>query len=118
MLCSMLMSPQLPFFAIFNRLLVCELNQSVVVSSLQNYCFCNGHYRHYGLKLTLLHKASFYGKGRRYVQTSVSLDTSDGVIPVNKILGPSLFSEAAGLVEFLSKMDQQIFMYLLLYHFC
>ena len=55
-------------------------------------------------------------KGRRYVQTSVSLDTSDGVIPVNKILGPSLFSEAAGLVEFLSKMDQQ--MYLLLYHFC
>lgn len=47
-------------------------------------------------------------KGRRYEQTSVSLDTSDGVIPVNKILGPSLFSEAAGLVEFLSKMDQQI----------
>ena len=37
---------------------------------------------------------------------------------MNKILGPSLFSEAAGLVEFLSKMDQQIFMYLLLYHFC
>ena len=57
-------------------------------------------------------------KGRRYVQTSVSLDTSDGVIPVNKILGPSLFSEEAGLVEFLSKMDQQIFVYLLLYHFC
>ena len=57
-------------------------------------------------------------KGRRYVQTSVSLDTSDGVIPVNKILGPSLFSEAAGLVEFLSKMDQPMFMYVLLYHFC
>ena len=57
-------------------------------------------------------------KRKKDVQTSVSLDTSDGVIPVNKILGPSLFSEAAGLVEFLSKMDQQIFMYLLLYHFC
>lgn len=57
-LCSMLMSPKLPLFAIFNRLLVGELNQSVVVSSLQNYCFYNGHYRHYGLKLTLLYKAT------------------------------------------------------------
>ena len=57
-LCSMLMSPKLPLFAIFNRLLVGELNQSVVVSSLQNYCFYDGHYRHYGLKLTLLYKAT------------------------------------------------------------
>ena len=57
-LCSMLMSPKLALFAIFNRLLVRELNQSVVVSCLQNYCFYNGHYRHYGLKLTLLHKAT------------------------------------------------------------
>ena len=51
----MLMSPKLALFAIFNRLLVRELNQSVVVSCLQNYCFYNGHY---GLKLTLLHKAT------------------------------------------------------------
>ena len=41
-----------------NRLLVCKLNQSVVVSGLQNSCFYNGQYGHYGLVLTLLHKAT------------------------------------------------------------
>ena len=41
-----------------NRLLVCKLNQSVVASGLQNYCFYNGQYGHYGVTLTLLHKAT------------------------------------------------------------
>ena len=61
---------------------------------------------HYRYNIFVKSEKAKKGREHPYVQTSVNFDTSDGIIPVKRILGPSGFSVLTGLEVLLFNVNK------------